>query len=196
MDKRGGGIKIFLRNIFLSQCRKTSQGNPLLFHSFHVSKKLRNKKKWWGGINRFCRRFFVSWCQIFRRATLLCFVECFRNLPERKSFGRKRGSIKIIRRIVFLSQCRKISWGKLVEQGLSNFPVAKNFVDKRGGIKIFRRKIFLSQCRIFFQGHPVEQCFRKFPVAKKFRERKGEYQDYPSTNFSLTVTKNFVGQTC
>ena len=100
-----------------------------------------------------------------------------------------------MRRIIFLSQCRKFSWGKLVEQGLSNFPVAKKFVDKRGGgIKIFRRKIFLSQCRIIFQGHPVEQCFRNFPVAKKFMDKRGVYQDFPSKYFSLTVLKNFAGE--
>ncbi len=32
MDNEGGGIKIFRRKIFHSQCRKASQGNPLLFH--------------------------------------------------------------------------------------------------------------------------------------------------------------------
>ncbi len=59
MDKKGGGIKIFLRNIFLSQCRKTSQGNPLLFHSFHVSKNLRNKKNW-GGASTVSAEDFLS----------------------------------------------------------------------------------------------------------------------------------------
>ena len=64
-----------------------------------------------------------------------------------------------------------------------------------GGIKIFRRIIFLSQCREISWGHPVEQCFRNFPVPKKFLdERGGEYQDFPSKNISLTVSKNFLGQ--
>ncbi len=77
-------------------------------------------------------------------------MQCFRIFPERRSLGRERGSIKIIRRIIFLSQCRKTSWGKLVEQCFRNFPVAKKFVDKRGGSnKIFRQKKILSQCRIF-----------------------------------------------
>ena len=34
MDKGGGerSIKIFLRNFFVSRCRKIPQGNPLVFH--------------------------------------------------------------------------------------------------------------------------------------------------------------------
>ena len=56
MDKWGGGIKFFRRKIFLSQCRKTSQGNPLLFHSFQVSKNVRDKRK--GGHQDFSPKNF------------------------------------------------------------------------------------------------------------------------------------------
>ena len=73
---------------------------------------------------------------------VLCAV--FQKFARTKNLGRKRGSIKIIRRIIFLSQCRKFSWGKLVEQGLSNFPVAKKFVDKRGGVSRFSVEKFFS----------------------------------------------------
>ena len=44
MDK-GGGIKTFRRKISLSQSRKNSQGNPLMFHYFQASKNVRNKRK-------------------------------------------------------------------------------------------------------------------------------------------------------
>ncbi len=37
------------------------------------------------------------------------------------------------------------------------------------------------------------QCFRKFPVAKNFMDNGG-YQVLPSKNFSLTVPKNFAGE--
>ncbi len=69
-------------------------------------------------------------------------------------------------------------------------------MDKRGGgdIMIFRRIIFLSQCRKISYGHLVEQCYRHFPAAKKFVDKGGGYQDFPSRNVSLTVSKNFLGQ--
>ena len=40
------------------------------------------------------------------------------------------------------------------------------------------------------------QCFRNFPVAKKFVDKRGggNFQDLPSKNFSLTVPKNFAGE--
>ena len=37
------------------------------------------------------------------------------------------------------------------------------------------------------------QCFRNFPVAKNFMD-KGGYQVFPSKLFSLTVPKNFAGE--
>ena len=38
-------------------------------------------------------------------------------------------------------------------------------------------------------------CFRKFRVAKKLKNtREGEVSRFPSKNFCLTVTKNFVGE--
>ena len=38
-------------------------------------------------------------------------------------------------------------------------------------------------------------CFRNFLVAKKFMDKRGgEYQDFPSKNYCLTVTKYLVGE--
>ena len=45
-----------------------------------------------------------------------------------------------------------------------------------------------------FVGHPVEQCYINFSVAKKFMDKGGGYQDFPSKKFSLTVPKNFAGE--
>ncbi len=56
--KRGAGIKIFRRKIFHSHCRKASQGNPLLFHYFQVSKNVKDKRKW--GASRFSAEKFLS----------------------------------------------------------------------------------------------------------------------------------------
>ena len=79
-------------------------------------------------------------------------------------------------------------------QCFRNFPVAKKFTDKGGGvIKTLRRKFFLSHCRKISYGNHFVQCFRNFPVAKNFMD-KGGYQVFPSKIFSLTVPKNFAGE--
>ncbi len=75
MDNEGGGIKIFRRKIFHTQCRKASQWNPLLFHYFQVSKNVKDKRK--GGASRFSAERFLShsaeyfvgqpFCAVFRK---------------------------------------------------------------------------------------------------------------------------------
>ncbi len=67
---------------------------------------------------------------------------------------------------------------------------------KERGASASSAEDFLSHSAEYFVGQPFCAVFQKFSGGKKFRERKGEYQDYPSNNFSLTVPKNFVGQTC
>ncbi len=52
----------------------------------------------------------------------------------------------IFRRIIFLSQCRKISYGHLVEQCYRHFPAAKKFVDKGGGISRLSVEKCFSYC--------------------------------------------------
>ena len=55
-------MKIFCRNVSVSQCRKISQVNPsvLSFRISSVVKKLMDER---GGIMKiFCRKFFVSQC--------------------------------------------------------------------------------------------------------------------------------------
>ena len=99
-------------------------------------------------------------------------MQCFRIFPERRSLGRERGSIKIIRRIIFLSQCRKTSWGKLVEQCFRNFPVAKKFVDKRGGVTRFSVKKKFSHSAEYFVGQPYCAVFNKISGSEKVYGQK------------------------
>ena len=54
------GNTILRRKIFVFQCRKTSQGNPLLFHSFQVSKNPKNKRIWGGGASTSSAEDFLS----------------------------------------------------------------------------------------------------------------------------------------
>ena len=62
---------------------------------------------------------------------------------------RRGGGMKILRRKVFVSQCRKYSQVNPSVLCFRKIPLAKRFMDKRGSIKIFRRKFFISQCRKF-----------------------------------------------
>ena len=162
-----------------------------------VAENFRQRKSSWikGGSSKiFSRYFVVSKNRKTCRGTLLCCVsESFR---ERISLWmrRGRGSIKVFRRKMFVSQCRKI-W--LVNPSVlcfSKFPVAKKFMDKRGGsFKIFRRNFFVSQCRKFPQG--ILYCCFNFGYRKSLDKRGGGgYQDFPSKFFCLTVPKIFVGE--
>ena len=79
---------------------------------------------------------------------------------------------------------------------LTNFRYRKILgIKERGEHQDFPPKKFCLIVANISQGYPLVQCFRNFPVAKKFTEKRGEYQDFPSNNISLTVPKNFVGQT-
>ena len=71
--EEGRGIKIFRREIFVSQGRSLSQLNPfdLSFRKLPVSKKIKDKS----GVSRFPVGNFMSCsAEKFRRGTLLCCV--------------------------------------------------------------------------------------------------------------------------
>ena len=80
-------------------------------------------------------------------------------------------------------------------QCFRNFPVAKMFLDKRGGIPRLSVENFSSH---------IAEKFRSATflcsVSEIFRKRRtlwlmgGGYQDFPSKFFSLTVPKNFAGE--
>ncbi len=59
----------------------------------------------------------------------------------------RRGSIKIFRGKLFVSQCRNPSQMNPSVLCSRKIPVSKKFMDKRGSMKIFLRKFFLSQWR-------------------------------------------------
>ena len=67
----GGSIKIFLRKLFVSQCRKKFVGEPLRVSLIRVSKNLMLKRI----MSRFSVEFFLSHStETFRRGPLLCCV--------------------------------------------------------------------------------------------------------------------------
>ena len=95
------------------------------------------------------------------------------------------GKIKIFRRKIFVSQCRKFRRGTL--SCLTNFGVPKNFMNKkREGVSSFSVENFLSRSADRVRrGDPL--VFHLFRVSKKFGQevRGGQFQDFPS-NFLLS----------
>ena len=73
MDKRGG-IKIFRRNVLISQCRKLSQGNPFVmcFRKLPLAETIMDKR---GGVSRLSVAEFLSHnAENLRNSMLLCCV--------------------------------------------------------------------------------------------------------------------------
>ena len=86
LDKRGGAIvKIFGRKFFVSQCRKISQGNTLVFTNFGNRKILCLR----GLFHDILSIFFVSQCRKYWQVNPS--VLCFRKPPVAKKFMDKRG---------------------------------------------------------------------------------------------------------
>ena len=81
----GASFKIFRRKFFLSQCRKISQGNSLVFTNFGNRKVLCLR----GLYHDFLSIFFVSQCRKYWQVNPS--VLCFRKLPVAKKIKDKRG---------------------------------------------------------------------------------------------------------
>ena len=154
MDERaGGGIKIFRRTNFLSQCRKISWGHPVeqCYRNFPVAKKFMDKG---GGISSLSvEKIFTHSAEKLRRGILFCFTNCrYRNMLGIK----EGGSIKLFRRKIFVSWCRIFRTATLLCSVSENFRLQRTFwIMGGGGSKISRRKIFHSECRKFSQGNPL-----------------------------------------
>ena len=121
MDKREGDVSRFSFENFLSHStEKLCRGTLLCSTKFLVSKKFMDKRVggeegsitiFRKGVSQFSVEIFFSHsAENFRRENLLC---CFKKISVAKKFMDKRGggrrTIKIFRRKLFVSQCRKLS---------------------------------------------------------------------------------------
>ena len=78
-----GGITIFSRKIFVSQCRKISRASLQCFRKFGVSKNFMHNR----GFHKFPSKFFVSQCRKISWTSL----QCFRKFGVSKNFMHNRG---------------------------------------------------------------------------------------------------------
>ena len=185
---RGGGkeeeksITIFCRKIFVSKCRKTSQGNPsvLCFRKLPVAKNFMDKK---GAVSRFSFENFLSHsAENFRRGTLqgvtdfgyrkiLCLGALCHNFSSN----------------FFVSQYRKTLHGNPSVLCFRKFLVAKKFMDKRerGIIKTFLRIFFVSESRKLSSRNP--SVFQKVSGTE---ECQGEERGWVSRFSVKTVLSN------
>ncbi len=181
--ERGGGIKIFRRKCFVSQCRrKFPQANPLLLHQFRVSKKFGGEG---GGVSRFSVENFLSHSadENFRRRILYCCI----NFGNRKSLE-KGGEYQKFPSKIFCLTVPKISVGE-------SFSVALIFGEEGGGgVSKVYVEMFLSHSAENFRRRMLYCCIN-FGYRKSLEERGGGYQDFPSKIFCLTVpTKISAGE--
>ena len=141
-------------------------------------------------IFEFLSMFFLSHsADKFSRGTLYCFII----FEYRNCLDKRRESIKIFRRKLFVSQCRKFPWGNPLV--FHHIRVQKRFGSEGGGggVSSFSVQIFLSHTAEKFRRGTL-WCFIVFGHRKCLHKRGGEYQDFPFKIFRLTVPKNFVGE--
>ena len=99
---------------------------------------------------------------------------------------RKGGSVKIFRREIFLSQCRKILQGNSVVQCFRNFPVVKKVTDKGGGSRLSVEKFLSHKAEKCRRG--IIYCFTNFRFRKMLGIKEmGKHQDFPPKIFCLIV---------
>ncbi len=109
----------------------------LCFRKSPAAKNFMDKR----GASRFSIGNFLSHStENYRRRI----VSSFNNFGYRKTLDKSGGSIKIFRRKCFVSECRKVSYGKPSVLCFRKFPVAKKFMDKRGGASRFSVENCLS----------------------------------------------------
>ena len=134
MEERGL-VTILSRIFYVSQCRKFSLENPSLCEKNFGFKKFYGWKGW---VSRFSvEKFWSHSAENFLQRILLF----LREKLVWNIFMDEKGGITFLRRIILVSQCRKISWASL--QCFRNFGVSKNFMHNKD-ITFFRTEFFLS----------------------------------------------------
>ena len=105
----GEGVLPFCVKLFLSQCRKSSLGKPLVFHYFPVSRNFMPMI----GISRISiESLLFHSTEKLCWGTLLCFTKFLvsKSLMDKRG-GEDGGSITIFGHNFFLSQCQKFWQG-------------------------------------------------------------------------------------
>ena len=163
MHQRGGGGITFLRQkLFVSQYRKISLGNTLVFQKISCIAKFYASER--GCITFFVENFLSHSTEKLRWGTL----RCIRKFRVSKNFMHQRGG-GVSRFFVknFLSHStEKLRWGTL--RCIRKFRVSKNFMHQRGGggITFLRQKLFVSQYRKIPLGNTL--VFQKILCIAKF----------------------------
>ena len=165
---------VFRRKIFVSQCRKLSQGDPIVlcFRKLLVANKIMFERGR-GSIKIFRRNFFVPQCRKLSQGNpfvLCCVSEKFRQ--RNRLWIRKGVSRSSVERI-FVSECRTFRRGTISVLCFRNVPVARNSMDKIGGYQDFPSTFFVSQRRKHWQGNPFVSFFGKLLVANKIMDERG-----------------------
>ena len=109
---------------------------------------------------------------------------CFRKFPVAEKFLDKRGSIKILRRKIFVPQCREISKGNPSVLCFRKFLVANKFTDKKGEYQDFLSKSFCVTLPKKFVSEPLSVSL--ISGIEKFYASEG--------NFIIFYRKIFVSQ--
>ena len=107
IGRRGGGVsRFYVENLLSHSAEKfDSCGNPLLLNYFRVPKKIGEE----GGVSRFyVEKFLTHSVATFRRGI---FTAAFFFPIAKKFMDKKGGSVKIFRRKLFISQCRRVWQG-------------------------------------------------------------------------------------
>ena len=213
-----GGITIFRRKIFVSQCRKLLWASLQCFRKIELSKNFMHKR----GYHVFPSKFFGLTVPKILWASL----QCFRNFEVLKKFMHNRGYHSFLSKFFCLTVPKNFMGIPSIFQkfrgiekfhalmGYHNFPskkfcltVPKNFVresycfwenfwfqkvflDEKARITFLLLKILVSQCRKISRASP--QCFRKIGVLKKSMLTRG-YHVFSSKHFFVPQCRKISG---